>query len=123
MKLLASILIIAILSGIATYFLPWWLIAVIAFAVSLIMKLKPGKAFLAGFLGIALLWCGWSLWWDIPNQHILSSRLAMVLNLPNHYLFVAVASIVGGLVGGLAAWSGALISLRSSKNNQGYKSA
>lgn len=112
MKFILTILLIAILSGITTYFLPWWSIAVVAFAVAIFMKQTPGKAFLAGFLGIAVLWCAWSLYRDIPNDHLLAGRLGKVFGLPNAGLFIAVASLIGGIVGGMAAWSGALITTR-----------
>ena len=110
MRFITSILLIALLSAFAEYFFPWWSLAVVAFAVAWIMKLKPGRAFLAGFLAIALLWAGWALYRDMPNDHLLANRLAvLILKVPNHMLFILLTSVVGGLVGGLAAWSGALI--------------
>lgn len=115
MRLITSILLIAIFAAIAEYFLPWWSVAIVAFIVAIVMKLKPGQAFLAGFLAIAFLWIGVTLWWDIPNQHLLSGRLAQVFKLPNHVLFIIVVGIVGGLVGGMSAWSGALLGGQSKK--------
>jgi len=110
MRFITSILLIALLAAIAEYFLPWWSLAVVAFAVALVMKLKPGKAFLSGFVAIALLWAIWALCRDIPNDHLLADRLGMlILKTPNHVLFIVLTSVVGGLIGGLAAWSGALI--------------
>ena len=110
MRFITSILLIALLAAVAEYFLPWWSLAAVAFAVALMMKLKPGQAFLSGFLGIALLWAGIAIWRDMANDHILADRLAvLILKVPNHWLFVVLTAVVGGLVGGFAAWSGALL--------------
>ena len=109
MRFLLAILLIAAGAALAEYFLPWWTLAVVAFLVASFIVMHPGKAFLAGFLAIALLWAGWALWWDVPNQHILSGRMARLFQLPVPALFLVVTALVGGLLGGLAAWSGALV--------------
>ena len=93
-------------SAIAECLLPWWSLGIVCFIVAVLMKWSPGKSFLGGFIAIFLLWAGWSLWWDIPNHHILSAHMAVLFHLPNYMLFVLVTSILGGLVGGLSAWSG-----------------
>lgn len=109
MRFLLTILLIAAGAALAEYFLPWWSLAVVAFLVALLIVLRPGKAFLAGFLAIALLWAGWALFRDLPNHQILSARMARLFGLPHSALYLVVTALVGGLVGGLAAWSGALV--------------
>lgn len=108
MKQGIAIILIAVLGAVAEYFLPWWSVAVIAFLVSWLIGLKPGKAFLAGFLGIAIFWLIAALCHDIPNDHILSRRMATLFHLPGYGLFIIVTVFIGGLVGGIAAWAGAL---------------
>lgn len=103
MKRLLTILLIALLAGIATWFLPWWMIAVVPFLV--VVFLKTPRPFWIGFFGIALLWLVWILWKDIPNEHILSVRMAKVFSLPNYTLLIIVNVLIGGLIGGLAAYS------------------
>lgn len=109
MRFVLSVILIAVLSAVAEYFLPWWTIAVVAFLVSLLTLMRPGKAFLAGFCGVALCWLIAALLRDIPNEHILSVRMAALFHLPNYALFIVVTIVVGGLVGGLAAWAGSLL--------------
>lgn len=104
MKFLLSVILIAALSAIAAFFLPWWSVAVVAFLVALV---TGGRGFLTGFVGVGLCWLLVALFRDIPNEHILSDRMAVLFHLPNHILFVAVTALVGGLIGGLAAWAGA----------------
>jgi hypothetical protein len=105
MKFLIAIILIALCSAVTEYFLPWWVIAPISFLVVLAIRLKPRKAFMAGFWGIGLFWLIAALMKDIRNEHILSARMAALFHLPGYVLFIAVTVIVGGLVGGLSAWA------------------
>lgn len=109
MRIIISILLIAIFALLAEYYFAWWSIAIVCFFVTMILGLQPGASFRSGFLGIALLWLTISLLKDIPNHHILSQKLAQVFHLPNYALFILVTIIIGGLVGGLSGWSGSLV--------------
>ena len=107
MRLILTIVAIAVFAAIAEWFLPWWTAAVVAFIVAYAASLSTGKAFAAGFFGILLLWLLVMLYRNEPNQHILSGRMAQVFHLPNAVLYILIAVIIGGVAGGLAAWSGA----------------
>ena len=106
MRFILFILLVAGLSALAESFLPWWMIAVVPFGVALLLKMKDGMSFLGGFLGIAIFWFAAALYKDIPNQHILSKRMAELMHLNDYGLLIFVVSLIGGLVGGLAALSG-----------------
>ena len=114
MRLLLFIISIALLSAVAEYFLPWWMIAVIPFCISLAMNRRAGVSFLAGFIGIASFWLLAVLFKDIPNEHILSRRMAIVFKLPNYGILILVVTLIGGVIGGLSAAAGAL--MREGKN-------
>lgn len=109
MRYFLALFSIAIISFLLTLFLPWWLMPVTAYLVAFFIGLRPGRAFSAGFLGIALLWLLLLVVTDISNHGLLSKRMAGVFFLPHRFLFLAVNILVGGLIGGLAAWSGALL--------------
>ena len=113
MRFLLAVLLIVLLSAVAEYFLPWWSMAVVSFVVSLLMGYRGGKSFLMGFFGVALCWLTFAMVHDIPNEHILSTRMAKLFSLPNYGLFILVTVVVGGLVGGLAAWSATLLRQKS----------
>ncbi len=113
MRFLYSILMVGVLSAVAEYFLPWWSMAVVCFLVALFMKWSGGKSFVMGFCGVGMLWLILALLRDVANEHILSARMASLFHLPNSALFILVTVVIGGLVGGLAAWAGALLSPRS----------
>jgi hypothetical protein len=112
MRFILLVITVSILAALAEYFAPWWLIAVVAFVVALVAGLKPGQSFLMGFLGIALFWFVAALISDYANDHILANRMAKVFHLPGGILFILVSAIIGGIVGGLASWSGGLFSSR-----------
>jgi hypothetical protein len=109
MRFLLSVLLIALLSGLLELILPWWSVALVSFAVSLIVAQRPSKAFLMGFAGVGLCWLVIALLHDQANDHILSVRMAQLFKLPNYGLFILVTVVVGGLVGGMSSWAGALI--------------
>jgi hypothetical protein len=107
MRLFLTILTIAVIAAISEWFFPWWTAAIVAGAAAYAARLFPGKAFLAGFCGVALLWLAFALYREMPNHHILSARMAQLFHLPSYALYIAVTALIGGLAGGLAAWSGA----------------
>jgi len=108
MRFLLSIALMVVFSFAASYFLPWWSIAIVCFVVAFGLKLRGGRAFLSGFLSIFILWLVITLVKDQANEHILSTRMAGLFKLNNPVLFMTVAAIIGGLTGGLSALSGAL---------------
>lgn len=106
MKFTVSVLLTLFLAFIAGLYFDWWFIAIVAFIVALLVRQSPGKSFIAGFLGIFLLWVILSWWIDMKNEHILSGRIASLLPLGgNSYLLILVTGIIGGLVAGFAALS------------------
>lgn len=117
MKFLAAVLFTAFLSFVAGLYLPWWSLAVMAFLVALLVHQKAGKAFLAGFVALFLLWGCLALWIDIRNTGILSGRVAALLGLGGgSMVLVLITALIGALVAGFAAMSGSY--LRSRKKAQ-----
>lgn len=101
---------IALLAFVCGLFLPWWSIALAAFAVSALIPLKPLWAFCAGFFGIFILWGGLALVIDQLNNSILSTKIAAILPLGGSaYALICVTAFIGGLVGGGGALTGAYV--------------
>lgn len=109
MRFFFALLLVAVLSAVAAYFLPWWSIAFVSFVVALFFPQGKGRAFWSGFLGVGVFWLVAALWQDIRNEHILSSKMAMLFHLPASWAFTLVTVIVGALVGGLSSLSGAIV--------------
>src|SRR6185295_16083080 len=110
MKFILSIILTALLAFIGGLWLPWWSIAIAAFVIGFMVGQSPGRAFLAGFSGLFLLW-GILAWWiDLQNHGILSKKIAMILPLSgNTFLLILVTALIGGLVAGFAAVCGSLL--------------
>lgn len=98
-----SILLTALLALILQIFLPWWSIVFAALAISFFTDQKPGKSFMNGFLGIFILWAGWSGYIYFSQGQVLASRIAGLLGLPSDFLVILVTALVGALVGGISA--------------------
>jgi hypothetical protein len=113
MKFLVATILTALFAYISGLFLPWWCIALTSFLVAVLVHQKAGKAFLAGLLGVFLLWAALAWWIDMKNNGVLSKKIASVLPLGGSaILLIVVTGVVGGLVAGMAGMSGSF--LRSS---------
>lgn len=110
MKFVTATLLTAILAFISGLFLPWWGMAITSLLVALLVHQKGYKAFLAGLLGVFLLWAGLAWWIDMKNNGVLSERIASVLPLGgNSILLILVTGLIGGLVAGLGALTGSYL--------------
>ncbi|MCS6934832.1 MAG: hypothetical protein NZM35_06760 [Chitinophagales bacterium] len=107
-NILISIISIAALSAALQLLLPWWSIALAAFAIAYLRMLSLPAAFTAGFLAIFLLWSGYAAWLSIANEHILAARVARLLPLGGSvWALLLLTGAVGGITAGLSALCGA----------------
>ena len=103
MKLLVAIILTALLSFVGGLYLPWWSIAIAAFVSVLLIPLASGRAFLAGFSGVFLLWFLLALWIDVKNQHILSKRSLRYFPLVVHRCHYSCHCIYRRISGGIGS--------------------
>lgn len=109
MKSMLFIPIVVIFSFLAQMFLPWWVIAVVAFVVCYIFQ--PGKfgAFAGCLLGVFLLWSTKAYMadknFDIAISQILSELIGKVSPGAIFFLTGAIGGIVAGLGGLLGDWT------------------
>lgn len=104
MKFLIQVLFTIVFCAVLQFFLPWWTLAIGAFAVAFLFDNKSFPAFAAGFLGVALLWLGVAAYISVVTDSILTTKLNQLLPI-NSFVITA---LVGGLVGGLGALTGSL---------------
>lgn len=115
MKFIISFILTILLSFALCLFLPWWSIAIAAFAVAALIPQKPGKAFITGFTALLLLWGGLSFWISNNNDHILAHKMSLlILKMDNTNILFLVTALIGALVAGFAALAGSY--LRKSKS-------
>lgn len=113
MKFVLQLLAIGLGSLLAQLFLPWWSIAPVAFVFG--YALKSSQNFLAGFLAVALLWSGYAYMLDAGGAAPLAEGVAAIIKVSKPALF-GITALVGGLVGGFAATTGALLKSEKRKN-------
>jgi len=123
MKFLIKLILISILTYAFEQFLPWWSIAIAAFLGGIIFKTRGINAFLAGALGVGLVWL-WVAWRiDYETNSILTIKIAGIFQLENKNLLIAITVLLGSLIGAFSAWTGYNFrSLFEKKQRKGYYS-
>lgn len=107
MKFIVSILLVALLSVAACLYLPWWSIAIAAFAVTAVIPQKPVSAFFAGFIALFLVWGGLSFYLSQANNHLLAHKVSLlIIKIDNPYLLILTTALLGAIVAGLGGLSG-----------------
>lgn len=113
MKIAVQLAFILLLGFILELFLPWWSIAIAAFAGGMIFNSRAN--FTAGFFAIALLWTIKALLIESIAAATLTERVASIFMLNKPLLFLVMA-LIGGLVGGFAAMTGSALQGNKRKN-------
>jgi hypothetical protein len=109
MKTVTAAILTALLSFGLGLYLPWWTAAIAAGLVALVLNLRPGAAFLAGFAGVFLLWGALAWLRSSGNDHILAHRMsAFILKKDSPMMLMLLASLAGGLTAGLGGLTGSL---------------
>jgi hypothetical protein len=119
MKFFVSLILILLTGFAASLYAsetPWWFFAVGALLVGWLVPQHAFKSWLAGFLGIFLLWTllAWNM--DTANQGIMSAKMASILPLGGSSVSLILLSAgIGGLVSGMASLAGAFLRKPPSK--------
>src|SRR3954470_15302073 len=110
MRFILVLALTAFLGFLLPIFLPWWSFAITSFLVAVFIHQKPGRAFLAGFIALLLLWGIYATIIDSANQHILSTKVAQILPFNGSYpALITATAIIGGLLSGMAALTGSYL--------------
>jgi hypothetical protein len=107
MKFIVQFIAILFFSHLMDLFLPWYSTAIAAFVVGYFLKSR--LTFLAGFLAIATLWTfnAWLI--DSSSTSDLATRVSHIFHLSHVVLLYILMATIGGIVGGFAAMTGALL--------------
>lgn len=110
MKFILQVFGIIVLAHMFEIFLPWYSIALAAFVMGYIFR--SGANFLAGFLGIALLWSFKAWLMNSSAATDLADRVGHIFSLSRKEWLFLLMAVVGGMVGGFSALTGALLRSR-----------
>ena len=109
MRFLSAVILTAICSYLTSLILPWWIISVCGFLVALVIFQHPFKSFVAGFLGVFVLWISVAGYMDQANQHVLSVRIAALFGFHEPLVLILITGFTGGIVAAMGAITGALL--------------
>ncbi|HEY9049377.1 MAG TPA: hypothetical protein VIN08_25925 [Ohtaekwangia sp.] len=107
MKFLIQVIAIFLLSYILEMFLPWYSLALAAFAVGYLLKSRVN--FLAGFIAIGALWFFQAWMIDSRGASDLAGKVALIFPVKEKIWLMTITTFLGALVGGFAALTGALL--------------
>ncbi len=112
MKFVAHIIAVVIISWVLQTLLPWWTMALGAFATGFFFRQSGFASFAAGLLGVGLLWFIMAYSIHSSTDGILSEKIAGIFPTKTVGWLLFVTALIGGLVGGFASMTGGLISYR-----------
>ncbi|WP_051295884.1 hypothetical protein [Eisenibacter elegans] len=102
-------IVIALLVFITQFLLHhWWLVIIDAFIAAVLLGRKSWGSFLSGFFAVGLVWFGMAWFLNYRNEGLLAGKIIQLfpLSLQSPYWLLFFTALIGGLVGGVSAWSG-----------------
>ena len=120
MKFFLQILIVMVLAFLLEVFLPWWAVALAGALSGVIVGGSAFRSFLAGFVGVFILWSFAATRLMDAHDTVLADRIGALLpGAPDGYGVAMLSGLIGGLVAAFAAATGARLrtSLRPATTN------
>ncbi|TDQ08602.1 hypothetical protein [Pedobacter metabolipauper] len=99
-------IVILIASFLLQMVLPWWIIVPVCFATSGLIGKTAKISLWAPFFAIFLLWTGMALYKTLPNDNILSLRVAQMFGVKAWWLILLLSSTLGAFVAGISGYCG-----------------
>ena len=107
MKVVISALIIGVAAYFGQSFGPWWSGILISLIVAATAQMRTVRAFLAGFIGLGLMWGISAYIMDSNNAGIMSSRIGELFGGISGNGMVIITCLTGAILGGLGSATGA----------------
>ena len=108
MKSLISILLIAVLTLLFGYLLPWWSLVIPCVLYGFLYGQKAGRSFRNAFIGVALCWMITALTVHLTSGSELPFLVAGLFPGGSVVVIYLLTGLTGGLTGGFAALTGYL---------------
>ncbi len=119
MKLFFRLILIGVFTYFLSMFLPWWILVLVAFIVGWLIPGASFSSFTSGFLGVGFVWMGYAWHLDANNDSQFSTLMTSILPVGDNIILLVIVGLVGGLCGGFATMTGALLRSSKPKKNSG----
>jgi hypothetical protein len=106
MKFFIQIILTILLTYILQLLLPWWIIFISAGIVGLVINGQGFSTFMAGFLGVGLLWLVQVYIIDQANGSLLSGKVAELFSLSSSLQLMLATALAGAICGGFGSLTG-----------------
>jgi hypothetical protein len=107
MRFIIKLLLIGISTFLGLRFCPWWMIIAIPVIFNLFVKTRGSGSFFSSFFGVGLAWFIASYGLYSQGAEEFTGKMAEVFKLSvNGLMFITITSLIMGLVGALAGYSG-----------------
>ena len=106
MKLVIKTILIVGVCSLSQMLFPWWSVVVSALVVNAMIPTKARDSFLAGFIGVGLLWLAYAGYLHYKGGVLLSAKITELLHLKFPLFLFIITAFIGGMTGGLGALSG-----------------
>ncbi len=97
---------IIVLSAIAQYFGPWWLMPIVCFGLCFWKSESAKGAYGVAFAAISTLWLSYASYQNVITQGVITLKIADLFQLPNAALLFTAVTLAGGTVAGFAGMAG-----------------
>lgn len=107
-------IIILVVSAVAQYFLPWWVIAPVSFSIAAWKSETALGAYAAAAAAISSLWVGYATYLNMSTDGIMvqkvgalfAENLKFLKDMPITPTFIIIMTLIGSQVAGLSATAG-----------------
>lgn len=106
MRLATNYLIILVGTALLQLFLPWWVIAVVPFAVCAWRSHHPGTAYAVSLAAVSTVWVAYATFIHTTTQGSMSNRMAELFSLPSGLSLMFAVTLLSGIVAGFAGMAG-----------------
>ncbi len=104
--MIVNIFVIAVLGFIFEQSLPWWSVAIPAFAVCAGRSKSVKEAALTGLSGVGILWLVTAMLIHFQSGGILTRRIAAMFSVHWSFAVIMLTALIAAIVGGLGGISG-----------------
>lgn len=98
---------ILIVGNVSHFFGPWWAVALVAAVAVLLFPMGPARALAVGTAAGSMLWWLTALWINSTNGGMMAAKVGQVFQGVQALQLLSATALLGGLLGGLGALTGA----------------